>query len=281
MSNRLSIVVALLALSPWSMPAAAEHSADAAYEAGDFALCARLYLAQAERSPPLSDARYNAACCFARAGEVDQAMDQLGLVDIEERVGASPELDPDLNALHADPRWPSLLSHWQAQVAEHTRGYDHALLAELKRRVAADQAARSDQARFEDAAAVDRDNTDWLKHLLQTRGWPPLTQIGTQGSQQIWILAQHADADRPFQVWVLELMKAAVARGDARPRHLAYLTDRVLRGQGKPQRYGTQFELRDGRMQPAPIEDPEQVDARRQAMGLETLAEYAARLSGN
>jgi hypothetical protein len=51
-------------------------------------------------------------------------------------------------------------------------------------------------------------------------------------------------------------------------------TDRILVAEGKPQRYGTQFHTVDGKLVPRPIEDEANVDARRAAVGLGTMAEY-------
>jgi hypothetical protein len=53
------------------------------------------------------------------------------------------------------------------------------------------------------------------------------------------------------------------------------LTDDLLAGRGKPQRYGTNFVLRDGELTPAPMEDEANVDKRRRAVGLGSLANYA------
>ena len=48
--------------------------------------------------------------------------------------------------------------------------------------------------------------------------------------------------------------------------------------EGKPQIYGTQFRIIDGVTEPFPIEDPDHVDERRTRVGLETTAEYEARI---
>lgn len=98
-----------------------------------------------------------------------------------------------------------------------------------------------------------------------------------EGANQAWLLVQHADADPAFQERVLVLMQAAVAEGEASGSDLAYLTDRVRRAQGKPQVYGTQFQEVDGVLQLQPVEDLAQLDARRAAVGLESMAAYVAR----
>jgi hypothetical protein len=79
---------------------------------------------------------------------------------------------------------------------------------------------------------------------------------------------------------VLALLAAAVAAGEATPRQLAYLTDRVRMHEGRQQLYGTQmFGSGDGELVPWPIEDEEHVEERRAAAGLEPLVDYAARRS--
>ena len=56
---------------------------------------------------------------------------------------------------------------------------------------------------------------------------------------------------------------------------LALLTDRVLRAQGKPQRYGSQFSEENGRRVPQPIEEPlDKLDERRASMGMMPFDDY-------
>lgn len=102
--------------------------------------------------------------------------------------------------------------------------------------------------------------------------------MGDQGADDAWLLIQHADRDPEFQQQALELLKAAVEADDALARHLAYLTDRVLVAHGRPQLYGTQYTEEDNRLQPQPVRDPEQLDARRAAMGLDSAAAYDHRM---
>jgi hypothetical protein len=121
---------------------------------------------------------------------------------------------------------------------------------------------------------VDRANREWLKEVTDKKGWPGQKLVGFDGSDAAWLLVQHADPEPAFQKRCLTLLEEAVRRKDARPTHLAYLTDRVLTGEGKMQVYGTQFTTKDGRLEPRPIEDAANVDRRRAAVGLRPLAEY-------
>lgn len=163
---------------------------------------------------------------------------------------------------------------------------DSLLARQLALRAGADQAARglftlafqrgatptpADKALI---AAVDSLNTAWLKSVVAERGWPLASHVGDHGARDAWLLAQHADRDRAFQGEVLVLMEAAVAEGEAPGSYFAYLTDRVRLGAGELQVYGTQYNVVDGIPQTFRLEDPDSVDARRAAVGLEPLAEY-------
>jgi hypothetical protein len=126
-------------------------------------------------------------------------------------------------------------------------------------------------------AAADQANTKWLGQIVNRRGWPTISSVGTDGASAAWLLVQHADANPAFQRRVLDLM-AALPKGEVSQTELAYLTDRVLLAEGKKQIYGTQFTLRDGKWQPRDLEDPEHVDQRRAEAGMMSLAEYAKAL---
>jgi hypothetical protein len=133
-----------------------------------------------------------------------------------------------------------------------------------------------------DAAAewqrIDGENTRWLGDLLDARGWPGRTLVGEEGALAAWLLAQHADHDPARQRAFLDALRDAVDQGEASPAHLAYLEDRVRVNAGQPQLYGTQFTVTDGELGPRPIEDPQRLDERRAAAGLEPFADYAARM---
>jgi len=109
-----------------------------------------------------------------------------------------------------------------------------------------------------------------LKAILEKQGWPGRTLVGADGAHAAWLIVQHADAEPQLQQKCLDLMTAAPS-GEVENRDIAYLTDRILVGQKKPQKYGTQL---GAELKPLPIEDDEGVDARRKAMGLPTLADY-------
>lgn len=134
----------------------------------------------------------------------------------------------------------------------------------------------------EDAAwaeITDTTNTARMKEIIAEHGWPSQTAVGEDGAMSAWLLVQHADKDRKFQAHCLELMQQAVTMGEASASLFAYLTDRVRVGNGQPQIYGTQNEVVDGKVISAEIEDADQVDSRRAAVGLGPIAEYLASMN--
>lgn len=150
------------------------------------------------------------------------------------------------------------------------------LKRELHRRGNQDQAARLNSSRVEQTWSIDRDNTKWLKSVVEHYGWPKQSVVGKEAARYAWLIAQHTQ-DFDFQAGVLELFAEAVAQGEASQVNFAYLTDRTRMNQGRPQIWGTQLHTVEGRYEFWEIEDPETVDQRRKDLGLEPLSEYRKR----
>ena len=125
--------------------------------------------------------------------------------------------------------------------------------------------------------SVDERNTTRLREIVDEMGWPTISKVGAEASHAAWLLAQHASADPQLMKTCLALMKQA-PEGDVRPADIAYIEDRLLTMEEKPQIYGTQFFRGDDGWEPLPIQNPESVDERRSSVDLEPLAEYLARM---
>jgi len=122
--------------------------------------------------------------------------------------------------------------------------------------------------------SVHEKNNERIEQIIAEYGWPGITLVGEEGANAAWFLVQHAVLEPEFQERCVGLLSAAVAAGEAKGFHLAMLHDRVLIRKGQPQVYGSQHEIdHNGKMYPLPITDPERVDERRKAVGLEPLAE--------
>jgi hypothetical protein len=81
---------------------------------------------------------------------------------------------------------------------------------------------------------------------------------------------QHAISRPDLQRKMLPILKREAGKGEVPAWQFAYLEDRILSFEGKPQIYGTQFDWseRDA-MSPLQIFEPEKINERRAAIGLE------------
>jgi hypothetical protein len=153
---------------------------------------------------------------------------------------------------------------------------------ELEERGRTDQAVREgfgtgselDSAKMAAMARTDSANTAWLKGYVARWGWPSAAQVGSDAVEAAFFIVQHAVHDTAFMRGTLPLIEEAHRRGDLEGSAVAMLTDRVEVKAGRPQIYGTQLSLKDGRWVFDPIADSPGVDARRRRMGLPPLAEY-------
>ncbi|MBY6112675.1 hypothetical protein KUV74_19980 [Halomonas sp. DP1Y21-3] len=129
--------------------------------------------------------------------------------------------------------------------------------------------------------ALHQANAERLSAVIDRHGWPGKDTVGEDGSEAAWYIAMHAVFDVDFMQRCCSALIQAVAAGQAPGWQLAFLEDRIRVLTGRPQRYGTQFEIGDdGWPVPSVIERPDDVDRRRQALGLEPLSSRLARLRG-
>ncbi len=125
---------------------------------------------------------------------------------------------------------------------------------------------------------IHQDNNSRIKEIITDIGWPMKSVVGDDGAEAAWLIVQHAILEPEFQKECLIRLKEAVENGEANSWHLAYLQDRVLIQEGKPQIFGTQHIANNGRMEPLPIEDIKVADLRRKELGLWSLEEHTAHL---
>ncbi len=162
------------------------------------------------------------------------------------------------------------------------------LARELASLIATDETTRdrlaADGSLFEgyhpEMEAVHRANAARLREIIAEAGWPGHSLVGEEAEDAAWRIAQHAIGEPAFQREALALIREAVAHGDAPAAQVAYLEDRIRAFEGRPQLYGTQYDWDEqGEMGPFPaVEDSENVDLRRAAVGLDSLAENTARM---
>ncbi|HYC87084.1 MAG TPA: DUF6624 domain-containing protein [Chryseosolibacter sp.] len=122
-----------------------------------------------------------------------------------------------------------------------------------------------------------------IKEIIALHGYPSKNMVGKESFGHFFILIQHADADPEFQSSILGILEKLAAQDEIEKKQYAYLYDRVQRNTGKMQLYGTQlsfdskgnlFDSNDKIIIPTDLADPENVDKRRNQMGLEPLEQY-------
>jgi hypothetical protein len=121
---------------------------------------------------------------------------------------------------------------------------------------------------------VHRRNAAALLEIVERHGWPVQSLVGEHAARAAWIILQHAIGNPSLQRRGLRWLQEAAALGEVAPVEVAMLEDRIRCYEGRPQRYGTQFDWdASGQISPYPVEDPEGVDRRRAAIGLGPLDE--------
>lgn len=162
-----------------------------------------------------------------------------------------------------------------------------ALRDELLRMGREDQAARAflmsgkepTPAEQDRLQATDARDLARLQQIVRDSGFPNAADVGRDAVAAAWLLVQHANADPGFQQQILSQIQGLGEGDGISGQDVALLTDRVLLAQGKPQRYGTQYEGGMGSpLRLRPLEDPAGVDARRAALHLMPSATYACAL---
>jgi len=125
-------------------------------------------------------------------------------------------------------------------------------------------------------SAQDRENQAALLRLIPPEGWFVRSRYGEQAEWAAFDIVQHGDLT--LQERFLPVIARFVPTGDVPGEGYAMMSDRVETSHERPQLYGTQFRCDGGKWRPYPIKDPEQLEARRKALGFfMTFADYKAR----
>lgn len=128
-------------------------------------------------------------------------------------------------------------------------------------------------------SARDRADSAALTAIIDKYGWPGRTLVGAEASKVAFAIAQHGS---------LELQRTALREvrnlpaDQVDPQDPAYLEDRILVGEGKPQRFGTQVRVPPGDSAVVfyPIADASQLDERRAQVGMPPLTAYICLVRG-
>lgn len=236
-----------------------------------------------------SSDRYNAACSWALANYPDSAFSNLNyIVKYLNYINYGHIIsDLDLNILHKDKRWQGLIEKIKENKDKAEEYFNKPLVQQLDSIYIDDQKYRMQVSELEKKYGwnskelqdhwnkvnrTDAENLFKVKFILDKYGWLGPEIIGQQGNTTLFLVIQHSNQET--QEKYLPMMREAVKKKKAEPRHLALLEDRVALAQGKKQIYGSQLSGIPGQYYLLPLEDPDNVDKRRAEVGLPPLAEY-------
>ena len=140
-----------------------------------------------------------------------------------------------------------------------------------------DQRQVAERVMWEAIEAVDQQNQEDLLELIPPEGWFYKSIYGEGPAQTAFLIIQHSNVD----LWrrFLPILEPLVATGEVRGESYGLMYDRLAINEGRPQRYGTQMTCKAGKfvIDQENLEDPENVEDRRRAMGFRwTLSEYQA-----
>ena len=271
------------------------YKADSLYKAKDYKNCALRY-SEAIRlngGKGYEEDRYNAACCWSMAGYPDSAFYQLNYIAtvMLDTMDAWTAGDPDLLPLHNDKRWLPVLELKKANREKAEAKLNIPLIKKLSGIFEADQEYRLqlqemstkfgwESQEMKDHIRImnqtDSVNVIEVEKIIQQYGWQGADVIGWQGNLTLFFVIQHADS--ATQEKYLPVLREAVNKGNAEGAQLAYLEDRLSLKRGGKQIYGSQVGMDEKTKLNfvLPLEDPDNVDKRREKVGLQPIAEYLA-----
>ncbi|GBR49198.1 DUF6624 domain-containing protein [Neokomagataea thailandica] len=125
---------------------------------------------------------------------------------------------------------------------------------------------------------IDRDNTLWARHVLETKGWSGILKEGPHTAKALWLFIQHADDDPALQVMALRQIEPLAKAGKSSKPDYALMYDRVMLAITGKQHYGSQLSCQNHHYAPysldAGAQNPKTLDARRAEMDLPSEAQY-------
>ncbi len=119
---------------------------------------------------------------------------------------------------------------------------------------------------------IHSENAESLQHIIDKIGFPTIEKVGNLAYKASWLIIQHAISKPKFMKNALTLAQKIPQKDFYTQQRIAFLTDRILVYEEKPQRYGTQFDWdENGTLNPAPFDELNAVNERRKKLGMNSL----------
>jgi hypothetical protein len=114
-----------------------------------------------------------------------------------------------------------------------------------------------------------------IEKIIEDHGWPGKTLVGEDAADIAFLVLQHC-GDVVIMEKYLPIIEQAVGEGELDKPSLALFVDRIRMFKGEDQLYGTQLSYNDSTkiLQLYPVEDEQNLNARRAQMGLIPIEDY-------
>lgn len=233
---------------------------------------------------------YSIARCYARISNEKEALRFLNLLyKLRSEYILKAPTDAFFTSLHTLNKWELLnekITKFHDQLTNHR---DSSIISNLIQIRKADQHYRlildslirigsKDEKLKGDISykieIVDSINIKSLSSIINKGGWPGINIAGEEGNLTAFLILQHSNVE--IQKKYNHLVKSSMKQGFT-PKYLyAYLEDRILVGEGKAQKYGTQLEFnsKTGKYEVMLLESAEKVNGLRRIVGLPPLQSY-------
>ncbi|MFA5012627.1 MAG: DUF6624 domain-containing protein [Ignavibacteria bacterium] len=201
--------------------------------------------------------------------------------------------DPDFLTIRDDKRWndfeETLISMLKIKYKNYYK--DIELAKQLWKMRAIDQAyykeimlaqkkigmySTVEFAIWEFKKSLNETNLKNLEDIIETKGWPKISDVGENAAGGAFLIIQHSDYEK--QKKYLPTIKALCEIKEANWESYALMYDRIQMNENKPQRYGSQVTFNNSTksFELYQLEDESKVDEWRKEMGLIPLSEYLA-----
>lgn len=230
---------------------------------------------------------YRMACAYRKIGQPDSMFKYLSqAVDYRK----NPEIltDCDYYPFLNDPRWEKIYNVLSEHYFKTNPDFDQNLCRILWKMSMRDQLFYSEIKRIEKKEgikskavdslfsikrAINEENQKTLDSILVKSGFPRLTKVGYQASHGAFLIVQHAALD--YQTKLFDTLIDLAKVNEIDKQSFCMYLDRVYIDNNKPQLYGTQIGIDSlGYNFLFPVEDPENLDKRRQEMDLVPMEMY-------
>lgn len=264
--------------------------ADSLRDIGDLKGAIECYKEMFERGEADFFDIYYYACALSVDSQLDSAFKYLEIA-MEQDTFAHVFTDPDFLNLRDDKRWADFESKWIALIQKKSGNpiIDIEYAKQLWYMEATDQAYYdcidlAERETGQDSPVVralwklkdllNKKNQQDLEKLIESKGWPKISDVGESAADAAFLVIQHSDPDKRQKY--LPVIENLCKENEASWQSYALMYDRIQTDSNKPQKYGTQVRFNEEKnaYELFPLLDENKVDQWREEMGLEPLADY-------